>query len=186
MTHPPGRSPCPRGRAPLAKRPGRNPPLRRSVATLGARAVCVVRGRDRISVKVVKEGPRRRKRTMARSQRSFRDGVAGTTGRLWWQDIATRLATDGSGCCSRDLTQRLHRQRRRPGSVSRFRLSKGGGGRKSWRRSGCLRGRGVTHAYLGARGVAAQVVESGRRETAHSKVGSAKCRAQAGEGARQC
>src|SRR5207344_2681699 len=29
---------------------------------------------------------------------------------------------------------------------------------------------GVTHAYLGARGVAAQVVESGRRETAHSKV----------------
>lgn len=35
----------------------------------------------------------------------FRDGVAGTTGRPWWQDIATRLATDGSGCCGRDLNQ---------------------------------------------------------------------------------
>jgi hypothetical protein len=69
--------------------------------------------------------------------------------------------------------------------LSRFRLSKGGRGGKAWWRSGRLRGSGVTHAYLGARGFAAQVVESGRRETAHSKTEAAMCRAQAETGARQ-
>jgi len=51
----PWRGTCRGGRAPLAKRPGRNPSA--ASATLGASDVCVVRGRDRISVKIVKEGP---------------------------------------------------------------------------------------------------------------------------------
>src|SRR5712691_27270 len=43
-----------------------------------------------------------------------------------------------------------------------------GAARRGWPWFG--RWRGAAHAYLGARGFAAQVVESGRRETAHSKV----------------
>ena len=49
-----------------------------------------------------------------------------------------------------------------------------------------MRGAGATHAYLGARRLAAQGVESGKRVTAHSKVEAATGRAQAEEGARQC
>src|SRR6266478_4794050 len=57
--------------------------------------------------------------------------------------------------------------------LSLFRLSKDGGiGKLRWR-SRWESEWGATHAYLGARGFAAQVVESGRRVTAHSKTESA-------------
>jgi hypothetical protein len=85
--------------------------------------------------------------------------------------------------CTRAVGLTGNGQRR--AGTSPFRLSKGGRGRKAWWRSGRLRGSGVTHAYLGARRIAAQVVESGRRETAHSKREAAVCRAQAETGARQ-
>src|SRR5712691_9153191 len=71
------------------------------------------------------------------------------------------------------------------GFATRFRLSKDGRGRKARRWPRRLRRTGVTHAYLGARGFAAQVVESGRRETAHSKMERGEGRAQAEPGARQ-
>src|SRR6266498_3040552 len=45
--------------------------------------------------------------------------------------------------------------------TSHFRLSKAVGLSKGRRRSGRVRGAGATHAYLGARRLAAQVVESG-------------------------
>lgn len=52
-----------------------------------------------------KKGPGAERERWHGRDDSFRDGVAGTTGRPWWQDLATRLATDGSGCCGGDLTQ---------------------------------------------------------------------------------
>ena len=56
------------------------------------------------------------------------------------------------------------------GPLSRFHLSKDGRGGKARRWPGGVRGAGATHTYLGARGCAAQVVESGKRETAHPRM----------------
>jgi hypothetical protein len=59
---------------------------------------------------------------------------------------------------------------RRGASLSHFRLSKSVWIGKARRRPGRTWKTGATHAYLGARQCAAQGVESGKPETAHSKV----------------
>ncbi len=64
-----------------------------------------------------------------------------------WSDTCNADPSTGDRAKSHSS---CHRKR---GSVSRFRLSKGGGGCKAWRRSGRLRGTTAAHAYLGARGV---------------------------------